>query len=525
YAILHDSPTPVSLLRSDIPSHLENIIEKALAKKLKERYPDIGELIRDLKKSQSVALPKAEKSIVVLPFENLSPDPDQEYFCDGMTEEITSDLSKIHDLLVISRNSAMTFKGTKKKTKEIGKELNVHYVLEGSVRKAGNNLRITAQLIDAKTDTHIWTDKYSGVLDDIFDIQESVSRSIAEQLKIKLSPQDISNIKEGSLENVKAYDCYLRARFELTKYTSASFDRARDFLQKSLNIIGENALLYAMLGQAFYWYHDFGFAIDLDPLQEAEKYAKKASELNPDLAPIHFLLGLLERGKGNLKKAVRYINQAVQIDSNDPYMLSMFIWTNSAYVGRSKDMRSYAVKLMEIDPVSPINYFTISMMYLAEGQWNKGTELMRKCIELDPGFRWVNLWLAHIYARIQDNSKFYEVVDHLLEEDSEDIIAQWILFLRNIYEKNWRNALKALNKDLEDFCWKDPEGVWLMAGCFATIGERDHALKWMEHAFERGWINYPLFARIDPFLENIRGEPRFKKLMERVKHEWENFEV
>ncbi|MFC2167114.1 protein kinase, partial [Acidobacteriota bacterium] len=367
YAILNDSPTPISRLRSDIPAYIEKTVEKALAKKVKERYQDIGKLLSDLKESQSVTPTEAEKSIVVLPFENLSPDPDQEYFCDGMTEEITSDLSKIHDLLVISRNSAMTFKGTKKKTKEIGKELNVQYVLEGSVRKAGNNLRIIAQLIDAKTDTHIWTEKYKGILDDIFDIQERVSCSIAEHLKIRLSNQEVSNIKEVSLENTKAYDCYLQARYELTMGTAESFDRARHFLKRSLDIIGENALLYAMLGQAYYWYHDYGYNIDLDPLQEAEKCAKKAYALNPKLAPTQFLLGLIERGNGNLKKAVKYIKNAFDTDPGDPYILSLFIWTTSVYTGKTKKMQAFAKKLLDIDPITPMNYLIVGALPLCEG--------------------------------------------------------------------------------------------------------------------------------------------------------------
>ena len=132
----------------------------------------------------------SRNSIAVFPFANMSSDPEQEYFSDGLTEEIISDLSRVHSLLVISRSSIMTFKGTQKRLKEIAGEVNVRYVLEGSVRKAGNNLRITAQLIDAGSDSHIWSEKYNGTLEDVFDIQEKVSRSIVEALKLKLTPQE-----------------------------------------------------------------------------------------------------------------------------------------------------------------------------------------------------------------------------------------------------------------------------------------------------------------------------------------------
>ena len=149
----------------------------------------------------------------------MSPDPDQEYFSDGLTEEIITDLSHINDLLVISRSSAMTFKGTKNTIKEIAGKVNVRYVLEGSVRKAGNNLRITAQLIDSLTDTHLWAEKYAGTLDDIFDVQEKVSRAITDALKIKLRPEDEEKLHERSIDNAFAYDRYLRAYAEILSWS------------------------------------------------------------------------------------------------------------------------------------------------------------------------------------------------------------------------------------------------------------------------------------------------------------------
>ena len=162
---------------------------------------------------------RQDNSIIVLPFENISSDPDQEYFNDGLTEEIITDLSYIEDLLVISRSSAMTFKGTKKTLKEITSAVNVRYALEGSVRKAGNSIRIVAQLIDGTNDSHIWADKYNGTLEDIFDIQEKVSRSIADALKIKLSYQEKEKIDQRQIDNVLAYDCYLRAIRVIMSFT------------------------------------------------------------------------------------------------------------------------------------------------------------------------------------------------------------------------------------------------------------------------------------------------------------------
>src|SRR4030043_1478184 len=182
------------------------------------------------------------KSIIVLPFENISPDPDQEYFSDGLTEEIITDLSHIHGLLVISRSSAMTFKETKKKIGEIAKEVNVRYVLEGSVRKAGNNLRITAQLIDGVNDTHIWAEKYNGTLDDVFEIQEKVSRTIVNSLKLKISVEEKELISKSPTKNLEAYNLYLKGRFFSYFGTREGMVKSVEFYEKALSLDPHYAL-------------------------------------------------------------------------------------------------------------------------------------------------------------------------------------------------------------------------------------------------------------------------------------------
>ncbi|OVE79256.1 hypothetical protein BVY01_02995, partial [bacterium I07] len=194
YGILNEK----ILLQSNISNDLGTIIGKILNKNQDERYMNVQEIEKDLIKitGKTVKREKQQKSIIVLPFDDMSPGRDNEYFSDGLTEEIITDLSHIHDLLVISRNSAMTFKRSGKKTTDISMAVNVQYVLEGSVRKAGNNLRITAQLIDAVNDTHLWAEKYNGTLDDVFDIQEKVSRSIVDALKIKLNEGEKQIIAE-----------------------------------------------------------------------------------------------------------------------------------------------------------------------------------------------------------------------------------------------------------------------------------------------------------------------------------------
>lgn len=211
HEILNEEPELITSLRPDIPLYIEEVVHKALKKDVGSRFQTMNDLIKNLKQPFPIILPKAECSIVVLPFEDMSPNKDNEYFSDGLTEEIITDLSQIHELCVISRNSSMALKGTKKNTKTIGRELNIQYVLEGSVRKAGNKLRITAQLIDARTDVHLWAKKYGGTMDDVFDIQEKVSRSIVDALKLELTPAEQKKLSEKTTDDVRAYECYLKA--------------------------------------------------------------------------------------------------------------------------------------------------------------------------------------------------------------------------------------------------------------------------------------------------------------------------
>jgi TolB-like protein len=220
-----------------------------------------------------------EKSIIVLPFENISPDRDQDYFTVGLTEEIITDLSHINDLLVISRSSAMTFRGATSTVKEIAEKVNVRYVLEGSVRKAGDSIRITAQLIDGLTDTHIWAEKYDETPENIFQVQERISLQIADTLKIKLTGEEKNKLKAHSDQNLQARECWFRAKQEIHHYTAEAFSRADSILEKGLEQFGENELLLWGLGYLNWFYVNMGIYLDDNYLQKAEYYVDKILSL------------------------------------------------------------------------------------------------------------------------------------------------------------------------------------------------------------------------------------------------------
>ncbi|MCK4827271.1 hypothetical protein KA005_66690 [bacterium] len=477
-------------------------------------------------KGEPISFPKWKNSIVVLPLENISPEEEQGYFCDGMTEEIITDLSSIHDLRVISRSSAMMLKGSKKAIRDIAKELNVQYVLEGSVRKAGNDIRITAQLIDATSDAHLWAEKYSGALDDVFDIQEKVSRSIVEALKLKLSPEEKREIAKRPIGNIQAHECYLKAKHEIYRYTKESLDKAINTLQNGLEFFGENALLFATLGEVYYLFYDIGYVTDKAILDKAEEYAKKTLALELDSAYGFKLLALLERGRGNLIEACKYIKKAYDADPNESSIMMYAAGFLGGYAGRTSIAESLFKKLLKIDPLTPLNYIFFGINRYMQGHFDQAIELLSKSYQMDPEFTWSKFWIAKSLATSKQLNKAFEMIDEVVSvEGTDKIIRELLQFLKYVLIGEKEKALETLSEETKKFAWNDPDFSFFMPGYYVLLGEKEEAFRWMEHAIDRGFINYPFYSRDYPFLENIRGEERFKKLMKRVKYEWEHFDV
>ncbi len=466
-----------------------------------------------------------EKSIIVLPFENISPDPDQEYFSDGLTEEVITDLSYIDDLLVISRSSAMTFKGTGSTVREIAEKVNVRYVLEGSVRKAGNNLRITAQLIHALTDNHIWAEKYNGTLDDIFDFQEKVSRSIAESLKLKLSNEENKRISQRPIDNPQVYDYYLKAIKGIESFTEKGLEQALDYIHKGLEISGDNVLLYFGLGFIYIMYNLLEFKDFDECLVKAEQYAGKIFDLDSDSVYGHWLLGLISARRSNLQQAVIQIKKYLSFNPND---LDALWWLGMIYgnIGKQHAIFPIAERFTNIDPFHPIGSYLYSWAYFLNGQFSESLEKAYQHYELGSERPNEMFFYAQILAFNNKLEEAYRIFDELEKKYPKNMFAPVGQCYKFALQGEKEKAKQAMSDGVKEKArLKNLYLARIMAECDALIGEKDEAITSLECAVNLGAINYPLYSEVDPFLDNIRGEERFKKLMERVKHEWENFEV
>ena len=466
---------------------------------------------------------RPEKSIVVLPFTDLSPQKDQEYFCDGMTEEIISDLSHVHELLVISRSSAMTFKGSSKTVRDIAKDLNIRYVIEGSVRKAGNDLRITAQLIDAVSDAHIWAEKYSGTLDDVFDIQEKVSGSIVKALKLVLTSEEAGRMAERPIGSVAAYECYLKAKHDVWSFTKEGTERAVQYLQNALDILGENATLYAGLGLAYFQLVNLGVKQE-EYLDRAREYVQKAFGLDPSSPQAHAVRGYIYSLEGDMRLAISHMKKAASSDPSDSDTLGWLSWFYTL-VGKNSAAAHFHEKCIQIDPVNSTWRLCFGILSFFEGRFDLAAERIRVAYEMAPQASMMRFWYALCLAYARRFRESLSILDIDSELSSPD---ETFMPLSEIMKATLRGEgdkiSHLLTPDVQETFKRDPQLSYHLASFYSFLNQSAPALDWLENAINRGICPYPLME-VDPFLANIRGEARFKKLMERVKYEWEHFEV
>jgi serine/threonine protein kinase/Tfp pilus assembly protein PilF len=513
---------------TNVPNPVDEVIRRSLATAPQDRFRTALALADALVEAARKQ-PVAELSIVVLPFENLSPDPDNAFFADGLTEELIAELSGVKALRVISRTSAMQFKGGTKGVPSIARELNVRYALEGSVRRAGESVRITAQLIDASDDSHLWAERYTGKLDDIFDLQEKLARRIVEALRVALTPTEDQQLADRPQVSGAAYECYLRARQEVALWTESALDRAAENLRAALEMEGENALLLASLAQVYAAYTGGGFRVDQEFNKAAEDYASRAISIDPSMAPAHAALGELAFMTGDPKSAYAHLRRAVSLGTDDPNDLYWYVMS-AGTVGRTEESRQPVQRLVGADPLNSMAHVCLASQEYFEGQYESAVESARVALRLDPSSiaaRTFGVFLLAAEGHLDEANSVLEqwradTPDHpyMLAVNTLVLAAEG----RTAESRDLFAALYEIPGVIEGMR-ADPLGILWGANGFAMTGEVETALEWLEHGRKLGFINYPFLAAKDVLLEGVRGDPRFQELMGRVKKDWEEFEV
>jgi TolB-like protein len=472
--------------------------------------------------SRTVAAPPG-KSIAVLPFANVSPDPDTGYFAAGLTDEVIADLSKVRALRVTSRTSSMALAGTEKDVRTIGRVLGVRYVVEGSVRRAGARLRVSARLIDAGTDEHLWAETYDGTIEDVFVIEERLARTIVGALEIRLSADEDRRMAERPMADLHAYECYLQARQAVLRWRQDAIDEAVRLLQNGLDIVGENAWLYAALGRAHLQYREAGLDFTERPLDEADRYVQKVLALDPQSGVGAQLRGWVRYSRGQIREAVRDLEAARQADPGNPDTLGLL---SNCYLisGRVQVARPLITELLALDPLTPLTRCMPGWADLLEGRLEEALGPYRQMFDMDPGNPMARLFYVWVLTLNRRAGEVATIAESIPTEVQGSLPAQVTRFLAFALLGEKARALTVLTPQLEAAGNATDVFPRFLASGFALAGEPERALHWLAIAVERGFINYPFLARFDPLLQPLWQRPEFERLLETVQERWRRFD-
>ena len=462
-------------------------------------------------------------SILVLPFANLGTEPDADYLADGLTADVIGDLSNIAGLRVISRTSSMSLRGTTKDVKTLARELGVRYVLEGSLRQASGRLRVRAQLVDAVTDTHLWADKHDGMPEDLLDLQERLARGIVNALELRLTTDEHRRLSERPIDNVHAYECYLKARHLGWRWRKDAIDDAVRLLENGLAIIGENARLYAALGLTHLQYHEAGIDYSDLPLKAAEACAEKLASFLEDPAAASLLRGWIEYSRGHIQEAVNHLKRALAVEPGNNDAMALL---SNCYVisGQMAQGRALVERGVALDPLNPLAHCGPGWVDFLEGRFAAALPPYQRMFEMDPGNPMARLFYVYVLASNACTDRVRQVVDGFPRESGDDIPARLAFFLAHAQVGESDAAIAALSPQVEAAARTTDMFARFLAQGYGWLGQRDKALSWLRVAVDRGFINYPFLAEHHPGFRQYRSEPEFLYLMDDVRARWEAFE-
>jgi adenylate cyclase len=370
-------------------------------------------------------------SIAVLPFVNMSQDTEQEYFSDGITEDLITDLSKISGLFVIARNSVFTYKGKAVKVNQVSQELGVRYVLEGSVRKAGDRVRITAQLVDAGTGGHLWAERYDRDLEDIFALQDEVTQKIVAALEVKLGKDEKKRLVHKETDNLEAYDWYLRGLECSNRFTQKANAQAREMFEKSVDLDKSFAHAYAGLGWTYFNDWTRGWSQDPQSLDKAFELAQKATSLNESLPQAHYLLGFVHLWERRHEDAIAALEKVIALEPNDADghagLAEILTW-----VGREEEAVELVKEAMRLNPHYPVWYLTIlGWAYTIMERYEEAIEALERALIRNPDLLSTHIALATIYSktrRMDEARAEVKAVMRISPEFSLDMLRERVPF-------------------------------------------------------------------------------------------------
>jgi len=528
YSIMNEAPKPLRSLRPDVPAEVERLIEKTLSKDPNERYQKSTELLGALQAvkratgSQTVDVghsdAKTTPSIAVLPFTNLSADKENEYFSDGLAEDIIDALTQVPGLRVMARTSAFAFRGKEADVREIGARLNVEHILEGSVRRAGSRLRVTAQLVKASDGYHLWSQRFDREMTDVFAIQDEISQAIVEKLRLRLSG-DRPLVKRYT-ENFAAYDLCLKARYHLLKMTREGLEAGRRYCEQAIALDPNYALAHVVLAESYFWSAYWGSTNPRESFPRAKSAALEALRLDDTIADGHSALGtVLGAGEFDWHGAEREFCRAQELNSSYAAARYDYVWCYGMYfllpLGRTGEALTELRRALERDPLDPFYNSLAGYLLFALRQFEPALAQLQHTIDLDPTFFFSYWFLSLLYAREGRLDEGIAAAEKANELSGGNAIT--VGNLGKVYGLAGRTAeARQLLAELME----RRRSVYVPACAFlfvhSGLGERDETLEWMARGIEEHDPILMSSLKISPSYDLLRSHPAFEALLRKM---------
>lgn len=451
--------------------------------------------------------------IAVLPLENISPDPNDSYFADGLTEEIISVLSEVQGLRVIARTSVNRYKGTSKGISQVGDELQVAFILEGSVRKAGNKIRVAAQLIDVESQEHLWASRYDRDLGDIFSIQSDIARHVTDSLKVTLLTLERRHIERMETSNITAYVAYLKGRALLHDRTEKAIKGAKEQFELAIREDPTYAKAYAGLSDSYVLLGDYLFAPVPSSLDSAKKYIDKALELDPNLAEARASLANYLLYDYKFAEAEREFRRAIALN---PSYATAHHWYGTCLneLGKKEEAMAEVLLAEELDPLSSAIALAAVYRCIWAGKYDDALERVEKITKIDPTSPLATEALMVYHFARKDWEKTLVYLEQMIEEDPTDPFLDMDLGYIDAVTGKREEALTIIEKLKEVPESARAKGNFI-AFVYAGLGDLDECFRWLDYAVENREIFFGFF-RYYPLLENVSRDPRFSELLKKA---------
>jgi len=461
--------------------------------------------------------------LAVLPFQNLSDDAQQEYFADGMTEEMITQLGGLtpQRLGVIARTSAMQYKGSHKDAAQIARELSVNYLLEGSVRRQGQRIRVTAQLIQASDQTHVWADSYDSDVSDILRLQSEVARAIASQIRLRLTRQAERRLSNAPRVNVQAHEAYLQGQQAWNLRSKEGSRRGIEEFQRAVEIDPNYGAAYAGLARAYALSPVYGFLSELEAMPKARDAAARAIALDDSLAQSHSMMGFVKAHyEYDWPAAEREFQRALELNPSDPYAHLFYSNSYLSPFGRHDEAIAEMKKAIEFDPFSSRVQSFLGRTYIWARRYDDSLAHLQRTTQMFPSFAIDHQRLAHLYTYREEFEKA------IAEETRTRILAG----------EDPRSVVKLEDALRKAFASRGPRGYWEkllelsqrsdnppeaytardgLAILYVRLGEKEKALQALEQAYKERQLHMTEIG-IEPAFDALRSEPRFQDLLHRI---------